>query len=231
MPSSNRYPTPLTPGEGDPPGPPQRDPLPLVKICGITRLSDALAAVDAGAGALGFMFYPASVRAIALRAAADIIRQLPPGVRRVGVFVNPDETEVCQAIDRAGIDTLQFHGEESPEFCARFAPVTRWKAFRVRDRSSLDLLPAYLHLDAWLLDSHVPGQHGGTGATFRWELAVEASIAGRPLVLAGGLTPENVTDAVRRVRPFAVDVSSGVESAPGIKDPDKLRDFILAARA
>jgi phosphoribosylanthranilate isomerase len=208
-----------------------RDALPLVKICGITRLSDAFAAIDAGAGALGFMFYPASLRAIALSAAADIIRQLPPGVRRVGVFVNPDENEVRQAIDQAGIDTVQLHGEESPEFCARFATVTCWKAFRIRDRSSLELLPAYLHLDAWLLDSHVHGQHGGTGATFAWDLAVEASTAGLPLVLAGGLTIDNVTEAVHRVRPFAVDVSSGVESAPGIKDPNKLRNFIWAAHA
>ena len=202
----------------------------MVKICGITRPGDALAAVAAGAGALGFMFYRGSPRAITFSAAADIIRRLPPHVRRVGVFVNPTETEVRQALDHAGIDTLQFHGEESPEFCARFAPVARWKAFRVRDRSSLDPLPAYLHLDAWLLDSFVPGQHGGSGTSFRWELAIEAKTAGRPIVLAGGLTPGNVADAVRTVAPFAVDVASGVESAPGIKDLEKLRDFIRAAR-
>jgi phosphoribosylanthranilate isomerase len=201
-----------------------------VKICGITRLSDALAAAAAGADALGFMLYPPSPRAVSLRQAAEIIRELPAGIRRVGVFVDPSEAEVRLALEQTGVDTLQFHGAESPEFCARFAPLKRWKAFRVRDRDSLATLGAYGALDAWLLDSFVPGRHGGTGATFQWDLAIAAKPAGVPLILAGGLTPANVAAAVQRVRPFGLDVSSGVETAPGVKDPEKIRAFIRAAR-
>jgi phosphoribosylanthranilate isomerase len=221
-----------------------------VKICGITRLPDALAAVEAGADALGFMFYERSPRYVRAAAAAQIIRELPPRVTRVGVFVNATEEEVRRTAAECGLDALQFHGEESPEFCARFGgevsadvlrtlsraadgglgPVFRViKAFRIRDADSLDALPAY-RCGAWLLDSYVPGQPGGTGSTFNWDLAIEAGRAGRPVILAGGLVPENVAEAVRRVRPYGVDVSSGVESAPGRKDPARVRAFVQAAR-
>ncbi len=199
-----------------------------VKICGITNAPDALTAAEAGADALGFMFYEPSPRNVSLATAAEIIRQLPPFVAKVGVFVNADEATVRAAIQTCGLDTLQFHGEETPEFCATFS-VKTLKAIRVQDAATLQQLPGYL-TNAWLLDSFVPGQPGGTGAKFNWDLAVEAQKLGRPIILAGGLTPENVAGAVRRVRPYAVDVSSGVESVPGRKDHVKVRVFIRAAR-
>jgi phosphoribosylanthranilate isomerase len=200
-----------------------------IKVCGVTDPKSALAAVAAGADALGFMFYPPSPRSIAIDTAAAIIAQLPPFVARVGVFVDPTPALVGQAIEQAGIDTLQFHGDEPPEFCIGFR-LPSIKAFRLHDRASLAPLAAYPH-SAWLLDSFVPGPRGGSGQTFNWDLAVEAGAGGHPTLLAGGLTPDNVAAAIRYVRPFAVDVSSGVESAPGRKDPDRIRRFIDAARA
>jgi phosphoribosylanthranilate isomerase len=200
-----------------------------VKICGLTNEADAHAAVAAGADALGFMFYRQSPRCLFLDQAAGIIRGLPPFVARVGVFVNPTEDEVRQAVSRCDLDTLQFHGEETPEFCLRFGRSVI-KAFRIRDAASLQILRDY-PVTAWLLDSYVPGQLGGTGAKFNWDLAVAAAQGGRPVILAGGLTPENVADALRQVRPYAVDVSSGVESAPGRKDAGKMRAFVQAAKS
>lgn len=199
-----------------------------VKICGITRLEDALAAVEAGADALGFMFYEPSPRHIGFGAAGEIARQLPPFVARVGVLVNPTEEWVRRAIEGGGLDTLQFHGEESPEFCARFA-LKQIKAFRIRNENSLLACHRYPGR-AWLLDSYVPGQLGGTGATFNWELAAKAKESNRHIILAGGLTPENVAAAVRQVRPYGVDVSSGVESRPGQKDAERMRAFVRAAK-
>lgn len=199
-----------------------------VKICGVTRSDDALAAVAAGADALGFMFYEPSPRYVSRAQVAEITRLLPPFVAKVGVFVNPTTEQVRQAIAECSLDVLQFHGDEPPAFCAKFG-LKVIKAFRIRGLDSLQSLPAYA-TDAWLLDSFVPGQPGGTGARFNWDLALEARKLGRPIVLAGGLTPENVGEAVRQVRPFAVDVSSGVEAAPGKKDPDKVRAFIAAAK-
>jgi phosphoribosylanthranilate isomerase len=200
-----------------------------VKICGITNAPDALAAAAAGADALGFMFYDASPRHITLGAAAEIIRQLPPSVVKVGVFVNASTDRVVRAIGECGLNLLQFHGDETPEYCVQFG-VMSMKAFRIRDADSLRTLPEYA-TDAWLLDAYVADNPGGTGETFNWDLAVEARKLGRPIFLAGGLTPENVAEAVRKVQPYAVDVSSGVESAPGKKDPDKIRRFIAAARS
>jgi len=199
-----------------------------VKICGITRAEDALAAADAGADALGFMLYKSSPRCVTPAQAGAIIRTLPPFVARVGVFVNPTKTEVRAAIAGCGIDTLQFHGEESPEFCRQFG-LRVIKAFRVRDAESLKP-PANFSTETWLLDSFVAGQHGGTGAVFNWDLAAQAVKQGGRVILAGGLTPENAADAVRRVRPYALDVSSGVEFAPGRKDATKVRAFIAAVK-
>jgi phosphoribosylanthranilate isomerase len=192
-------------------------------------VADALATVEAGADALGFMFFAGSPRHLSRDVAAEIVRALPPFVARVGVFVNASEAEVRQAVAGCGLDTLQFHGDEPPEFCARFTPLKVYRAFRIRDRESLASLPNYA-TDAWLLDSFAPGRRGGTGERFNWELALEAKNLGRPIILAGGLTPENVAEAVRRVGPFAVDVSSGVEMAPGRKDAAKVRAFIAAAK-
>ena len=199
-----------------------------VKICGITSRDDALAAVEAGADALGFMFFAQSPRHVAARVAVEIVQVLPPFVAKVGVFVNPSEEEVLRAIAACGLDTVQLHGDERPEICGRFA-VKIIKAFRIRDAASLKPLPDY-RVSAWLLDSYVAGQLGGSGATFNWDLAVQAKKLGSPVILAGGLTPENVAEAVRHVQPFAVDVSSGVESAPGKKDAAKLRAFVRAAK-
>jgi len=200
-----------------------------IKICGITRRDDALVAAEAGADALGFMFYPPSPRAVTPPQAAAIIKALPPFIHAVGVFVNPTRDEVEAAL-AAGIGTLQFHGEESPEFCASFGATKVIKAFRVRDAASLDVLPRY-PTDAWLLDSFVAGKLGGTGHAFNWDLVHTAKASGRPVILAGGLTPENAADAVRQVAPYGLDVSSGVESAPGCKDPARVRAFIAAARS
>lgn len=200
-----------------------------VKICGVTSIEDAEEAVEAGADALGFMFYEGSPRRISVEAAETIERRLPPFIIRVGVFVNPTMEEVYAAMHRCRLNLLQFHGKETPEFCQQFGIMTM-KAFQMKDASSLLELPKY-RTDAFLLDSYVPGQAGGTGKTFNWELAVEAEKFGKPIFLAGGLTPDNVAEAVRTVKPFGVDVSSGVESSPGKKDPDKVRAFIAAVRS
>jgi phosphoribosylanthranilate isomerase len=199
-----------------------------VKICGITNPEDAHAAVQAGADALGFMFYDRSPRAVSIAAAAAIIRDLPPFVVKTGVFVNPTNDLVMRAIGDCGLNLLQFHGEESPEFCCQFGLMSM-KAFRVRDAESLRRVTDY-PTDAWLLDAYTAGKEGGTGETFDWDLAVEAGKFGRLIFLAGGLTPENVATAVRKVQPYAVDVSSGVESVPGKKNASKVEAFIKAAK-
>ncbi|HVU07307.1 MAG TPA: phosphoribosylanthranilate isomerase [Verrucomicrobiae bacterium] len=200
-----------------------------VKICGITNLADAQAAVAAGADALGFNFYEKSPRHISVEQAAEIARQLPPFVLRVGVFVNaPVELVVC-AIASTELTMLQFHGDETPEFCGQFG-LMAMKAFRIRDENSLAQIPNYA-TDAYLLDAFSADEFGGTGKKFNWDLAIEAQKFGKPIFLAGGLTPENVAEAVKKVRPFAVDVSSGVESAPGKKDHVKIKAFIAAAKS
>ncbi|HWN95506.1 MAG TPA: phosphoribosylanthranilate isomerase, partial [Methylomirabilota bacterium] len=147
-----------------------------------------------------------------------------------GVFVNATQDVILGTVEVAGIDTLQFHGEETAEFCSRFAPLKVIKAFRIRDRNSLNDCLDYRDF-AWLLDSYVEGAQGGTGVAFNWDVAVEAAKFSRMIILAGGLKVETVADAVRKVRPYAVDVSSGVESAPGKKDHVRIREFISATRA
>ena len=200
-----------------------------VKICGITNLPDGMAAAEAGADALGFVFYDQSPRGISIEAAAALIRQLPPFILKVGVFVNAPEDLVVRAIRECSLNLLQFHGDEAPEYCLQFGLMSM-KAFRVRDAASLQAVLGY-HTDAWLLDAYTPDKPGGTGETFNWNLALEAQGWGRPIFLAGGLTPENVAEAVRRARPYGVDASSGVEAAPGRKDHAKVRAFIQAAKA
>ena len=199
-----------------------------VKICGITNLADAQAAVKAGADALGFIFYEKSQRGMTVPAVAKISKRLPPFVLRVGVFVNAPEELVTRAIGECGLGLLQFHGDEPPEFCMRFGLMSM-KAFRIRDAESLKELPKF-PTEAWLLDAYSAENLGGTGEKFNWDLAVEAQKFGKPVFLAGGLTPENVAAAVRKVQPFGVDVSSGVESSPGKKDHAKVRAFIANVR-
>jgi len=200
-----------------------------VKICGVTNPADALAGVEAGADALGFNFYEKSPRHLTVPAAAKISRQLPPFIMRVGVFVNAPEDLVLRAIGEVGLTLLQFHGDEPPEFCTQFGLMSM-KAFRVQDAGSLQELPKY-QTDAYLLDAFSPAARGGTGEKFNWDLALEAQKFGKPVFLAGGLTPENVAAAVRKVRPFGVDVASGVESSPGKKDHQKVKAFIAAVRS
>ena len=200
-----------------------------VKICGLTSVADALAAAEAGADMIGLMFYAGSPRHITVTQAAEIARALPPFVLKVGVFVNPEESQVLEAIAACGLNLLQFHGDEPSEFCTQFGLMSV-KALRVQNADSLAALENYA-TDAFLLDAYSKSGLGGTGEKFNWDLAIEAQKFGKPIFLAGGLTPENVADAVKKVRPFAVDVSSGVESAPGKKDAAKVRAFIAAVRA
>ncbi len=195
-----------------------------VKICGITRADDALAAVRLGARALGFVFYAPSPRHVTRPHAAEIIRALPPFVSAVGLFVNPEAGEVERVLAQVPLDLLQFHGEETPEFCARFE-VPYLKAARVR--AGVDLLQYARHYGTargLLLDAFAEGAHGGTGTVFDWSLIPRELPC--PVILSGGLTPANVAEAIRRVRPWAVDVSSGVEASPGIKDPLKIAAFM-----
>jgi phosphoribosylanthranilate isomerase len=200
-----------------------------VKICGVTNVADALAAAEAGADMIGLNFYEKSPRYVSLKAAAAISKQLPPFVMRVGVFVNPEEALVTRAIGECNLSLLQFHGDETSEFCTQFSLMSI-KALRVRDAESLKAL-ANFQTDAFLLDAHSKSGLGGTGEQFNWDQAVEAQKFGKPIFLAGGLTPENVAEAVRKVRPFAVDVSSGVEISPGKKNHAKMKAFIAAAKS
>ncbi|WP_243371891.1 phosphoribosylanthranilate isomerase [Geotalea sp. SG265] len=198
-----------------------------VKICGITTVADAMMAAENGADALGLVFYDKSPRNIQLAQAMEITRVLPPFVQVVGLFVNSSIDFVNSVADQCRLDLVQLHGDESPEFCAG---VTRRviKAFRIKDISSLDHLGAY-NVAGYLLDAWSPTAFGGTGVTFNWDTAIIAGKFG-PIILAGGLTPENVADAVRYAAPYGVDVSSGVEVAPGIKDLEKVRQFIRRAK-
>ncbi len=197
-----------------------------VKICGITCIEDALDAVDAGADALGFIFAP-SPRRIEPIDAAEIIRELPPFLTTVGLFVDEAPEPVLR---ECPLDVIQFHGAESPERVAA-CPVRSIKAFRVRCSEDLAQIRAYRAASAWLLDAYVPGVAGGTGHRFPWALANEVQGWGGRLIVAGGLTPENVAECIGQTRPYGVDVSTGVERSPGRKDPVKLRDFVQAARS
>lgn len=199
-----------------------------VKICGVTRIQDALVAARCGAHAIGLVFYAPSPRHVEPDAAAAIVRALPPFVTPVGLFVDAAEDEVRGAVARAKVQLLQFHGTETPEFCARFG-LPYMKAVRVRP--GVDLLQYardYAGAKALLLDAFQEGLHGGTGTRFDWDLIPPALPL--PIVLSGGLTPENVADAIRRVKPCAVDVSSGVEAEKGIKDARKIAAFVKGVR-
>ncbi len=197
-----------------------------VKICGITREEDALAAVEIGVDALGFNFYPKSKRVVRLEEIAGWVMKLPPDIGRVAVVVQPPE-DLLEELETSGIfHALQFHGGEEPEFCARRGSAFYVKARPVSDGESADGAIAD-PAPCLLLDAHAPGEFGGTGRVIDWSLAARvAADAGRPVVLSGGLNPGNVAEAVRRVRPTAVDTASGVESAPGIKDSAKMRILV-----
>lgn len=197
-----------------------------VKICGVTRVEDALAAVGAGAWAIGLNFYSRSPRSVSVDTAKTIVAAVPLTVLVVGVFVDESRARIGEISKAVGLRALQFHGVESPTDCSGWSlPVI--KAIRVRDRSSVDLAAAY-PVDFILLDAYVEGRTGGTGRRFAWEWASACDRS--RLILAGGLTPDNVADAVRAVRPLAVDVASGVERLPGVKDADLMTRFIANAQ-
>ncbi len=199
-----------------------------VKICGLTRAEDAREAARLGADAIGLVFYPPSPRAVGVAAARAVLRGLPPFVTVVGLFVDPSEDEVRRVLDQVPLDLLQFHGEEPPEACARYG--RPWiKAIPMRE--GVDLWAErrrYAGAAGLLLDTYQPGVAGGTGQRFDWgRIPPEL---GREIILAGGLNPETVAGAIRAVRPYAVDVSGGVESAKGIKDPAKMAAFLREVR-
>lgn len=203
--------------------------VPKVKICGITSLEDALAACEAGADALGFNFAEEAKkrgRYIDPDAAKAIIAQLPPFVTVTAVCVNADSERLHSYLTFC--DCLQLHGEESAELCAEFGR-RAIKAFRAAPDFRVELMLDY-KVGAYLLDAYTPDARGGTGKTFDWDIALKAAALGKPIILAGGLTQENVAEAVRRVRPYGVDTAGGVESAPGKKDHAKLRSFIENAK-
>jgi phosphoribosylanthranilate isomerase len=199
-----------------------------VKICGITNPDDAMAAVDFGADALGFVFFKGSPRYIPPKEAAKIIRKVPSLVQTIGVVVNQCSEDLERTIAESGVDAVQLHGEEPPEVCMSSRRTI--KAIRVKSLDSLAPLEKFKGLvSAFLLDAYAPDALGGSGRLFNWDIAVEAKRFGK-IILAGGLTPDNVADAVRYVMPFAVDVSSGVEASKGKKDHDKMRIFIERAK-
>ena len=200
-----------------------------IKVCGLTDPSEAKAVAEAGADAIGLVFAK-SPRKIDPDRAREIVQNLPPMVQTVGVFVNESSEKIRQIIDYCGLDLVQLHGEETPETCKQLAP-RAIKAWRIRKRADIqDLLPYQEVVKAFLLDAWSPRVHGGTGETFDWSIAVEAKkVLSRPIILAGGLRPENVARAVKQVRPWGVDVSSGVENAPGKKNIELVADFIRRA--
>ena len=199
-----------------------------VKICGITRVDDAVAAATAGADAIGLVFYPKSSRYVTATVAAEIVSELPPFVTTVGLFVNHSADQVNRICDQVELDLLQFHGDESPSDCSRFGK--RFiKAVRMAPgRSVTEMMGQYRQATALLLDSFDADKYGGSGETFDWQRVPKDSDV--PLILAGGLNCSNVVEAVTRVQPYAVDVSSGVESAPGIKSADQIIEFVTRVK-
>lgn len=196
-----------------------------VKICGITRLVDAEAAVESGADALGFVFVK-SPRRITPQKTRDITRRISPFVKTVGVFVNEQPAEIRKIMDFCGLDLLQLHGNESVSACSELAPRVI-KAFRIQKEESLLQVPEFKnHVRAILLDTYQKGLNGGTGKTFDWGLAIKAKKTGIPVVLSGGLGLDNIEEALERVNPFAIDISSGIEKRPGIKDHGRMRIFM-----
>ncbi len=199
-----------------------------VKICGMTQLKDAAFAVEQGADAVGFIFYNKSPRSVTMKTARDIILKLPPLVDTVGVFVNESVDRINKVANYCGLDLVQLHGEESPAFCRKIQRRVI-KAFRIKDLQSVKQLEKY-SVSGYLLDTFSDNLHGGTGKIFDWNLALPAKKMG-PVILAGGLTARNILQAIRQARPYGVDVCSGVEKLPGVKDPEKVRAFLKNIRS
>ncbi len=206
---------------------------PRIKICGLTRLDDAEHAVEAGAWAIGLIFFPGSARAVALEPAQEIARRLRRKVEIAGVFVNATIEEIVATSELVPLSLVQLHGDEGPMYAAEVARRTGArviKAARVASKADVQALDAFRNQDFHLLDTLVPGRAGGTGQTFDWSLA-RHRVSSVPLILSGGLTAENVGEAIEQVDPWGVDVASGTEREPGIKDPEKVEAFVAAVRA
>ena len=196
-----------------------------VKICGTTSLKDALLAVESGADAVGFIFYKESPRNISQKDVKEIVAQLPPFVESIGVFVNETSDKINRIAEQCRLTAVQLHGEESPAFCRRIKRRVV-KAVRVKDAESLKGMSDF-DVSGFLLDAYNEESRGGTGRVFDWNLALRAKKQG-PVIIAGGLNPYNVYTAIHRVKPYGVDVCSGVEKSPGVKDPEKISEFIKA---
>ena len=199
-----------------------------VKVCGMTSLKDALVAVEGGADAVGFIFYKKSPRSVTMKTVREIVLELPPFVDTVGVFVDETAEQINKIADYCNLDIIQLHGDESPTFCKKIRRKVI-KAFRIKDMQSVKKISNF-QVSGFLLDTFSEKLHGGTGKVFDWNLALPAKKFG-PVIMAGGLTPNNVQQAVRQIRPYGVDVCSGVESEPGIKDHKKVRAFLKNANA
>lgn len=198
-----------------------------VKICGITNYDDACMAVELGADALGFIFFPQSPRCMTAEAVRTIVDRLPPFITPVAVVVNESPARVSEIMAISGCQVAQLHGDETPDYVERLA----WPAIKgisIATTQDLDVIGSYTHARAILLDTKVAGQYGGTGTSFDWHIAHDARRFGRPLILAGGLSPENIGEAIRIAQPHAIDVSSGIERAPGIKDHSRMRRLFQA---
>ncbi len=200
-----------------------------VKICGITNLKDALVSVEAGCDALGFVFYKKSQRYIDPEEARDIIRVLPKSIIKIGVFVNLDEQAIKRIAKICGLKVLQFHGSESPEFCAKFKGYKIIKSFRIKNKIDLKNILKY-NIFAFLFDTYMPLKPGGTGKTFNWKLVRHVDGLKRPVFLSGGLNKNNVRQAIEIAKPDWVDASSCLEKSPGKKDHKKIKEFIKAAK-
>ena len=199
-----------------------------VKVCGMTNLKDAMVAVEEGADAVGFIFYKKSPRSVTMKTVREIVLELPPFVDTVGVFVDETAEQINKIADYCNLDIIQLHGNESPTFCKKIRRKVI-KAFRIKDMQSVKKISNF-QVSGFLLDTFSDNLHGGTGKVFDWNLALPAKKFG-PVIMAGGLTPNNVQQAVRQIRPYGVDVCSGVESEPGIKDHKKVRAFLNNAKA
>ena len=199
-----------------------------VKVCGMTSLKDALVAVEGGADAVGFIFYKKSPRSVTMKTVREIVLELPPFVDTVGVFVDETAEQINKIADYCNLDIIQLHGDESPTYCKKIRRKVI-KAFRIKDMQSVKKISNF-QVSGFLLDTFSENLHGGTGKVFDWNLALPAKKFG-PVIMAGGLTPNNVQQAVRQIRPYGVDVCSGVESEPGIKDHKKVRAFLNNAKA
>jgi phosphoribosylanthranilate isomerase len=200
-----------------------------IKICGITNKHDALNAIALNIHAIGFIFHKHSPRYVSPETLESFMLDIPPFISTVGVFVNSTHEEIMDTVRRCKLNTIQLHGDESPEFCMQFdLPII--KAFRIKEESDLKSIPQYKGIvNGYLLDTKVENIHGGTGKTFDWGLAIEAKLYDIPLILSGGINAENVGKAIKMVQPYAIDLSSGVEKEPGIKDYQKIKNLIQAS--